>query len=195
MNRYRSLQETFGAQGRVGQLGERYFSRGIKKSGLDKFQVFYSLSIPDVPNRPHLGGDIDCVLVNGNRVVLIDVKRWAGSRFWSFPLLGEVRPMKGLGWYRPNGDWKLSRNMEAAMERIRFKLPGADVSAIVVFVPTQDGDLNSVPGSVDLLIWPGAIRSFISGHAFAELYDRLGREVVEPAAHILQTLARLERRG
>lgn len=188
-----NLERTYGQRGRVGAQGENYWAQALKRAGLTKFKVFYSLNIPDVPGRPSMQGDIDCVIANGNKVVLVDVKRWAGHFFWTIP--GTGKPMNGLVPYTKNDEWKLSQNMVTALDRMRHSLPGADVSAMVVFVPTKNHDRESVPLSVDFLIWPGMIRSYVSGAAFDELYLRLGDEVEEVQPQVMHLLSRLKRNG
>ncbi|MFF7292039.1 nuclease-related domain-containing protein [Microbacterium sp. NPDC008134] len=185
------LPGTYGARGRVGAAGENYFARGLKRAGLTKFEVFYSLNIPDVPGKARMRGDIDCVIANGAKVVLIDVKRWAGSWLWTIP--GTDKPLNGFLPYSKDGEWGLSKNMITALDRMRLRLPEADISAMVVFVPTKNHDPESVPRSVDFLIWPGMIRSYISGHAFGELNLRLGNEVVDVPPSALHLLTQLKR--
>ncbi|MGH8953679.1 MAG: nuclease-related domain-containing protein [Microbacterium sp.] len=186
-----NLSEKYGARGRVGAQGESYFAQGLKRAGLTKFEVFYSLNIPDVPGKKRMRGDIDCVIANGNKIVLVDVKRWAGTWFWTIP--GTDKPMNGFLPYSKDGDWGLSKNMSTALDRIRLRLPEADISAMVVFVPTKNHDRESVPRNVDGLIWPGMIRSYISGHAFGELNVRLGNDVVDVPQSTLHLLTQLKR--
>ena len=186
-----NLSQKYGARGRVGARGENHFAQSLSRAGLTKFEVFYSLNIPDVPGKQSMRGDIDCVLANGNKVVLVDVKRWAGSWLWKIP--GTSKPMNGLLPYSKDGGWGLSQNMITALDRIRMRLPEADVSAMVVFVPTKDHDRESVPRNVDGLIWPGMIRSYLSGDAFGELGARFGNEVADVPQTTLQLLTRLKR--
>lgn len=186
------LEKRYGQRGRVGALGEDYFDKALRRAGLDKYMRFRSLRIPDQPGKTSMRGDIDSVLANGNKLVLIDVKRWKGRVLWTVPILKELRPVNGL---KPILDdrmrWQLSRNMTTALDRMRYALPDADVSAMVVFVPTHNGDLDSGPKSVRFFFWPGGIQSYTSGEAIYELTKRLGAEPEDVPTRTLQRLARL----
>lgn len=83
--------------------------------------------------------------------------------------------------------------MIAALGRMSLRLPEADIAAMVVFVPTKNHDRESVRRNVDGLIWPGTIRSYISGHAFGKLYSRLGYEVADVPQSTLHLLTELKR--
>jgi hypothetical protein len=194
----KSLESKFGRQrANIGNQGEDYFSKALVNAGLSQFKTYRSLSIPANSNQTKLGGDVDFVIVNGDRMRLIDVKRWAGRLLWTLPLLG--RPMNGIAPLRiqktKNGprEWaRPSRNMAAALDRFRQKLPGVDVEAMVAFVPMKDSDRDSGPSNVDLLGWPGGIRSFTVGQATTELRRVLGPEVITPSAAITHLLDALQ---
>lgn len=192
------LEDKYGERGRVGALGEDYFDRALKRAGLDKYPKFRSLRIPDQPGKASMRGDIDSVLVNGNKVVLIDVKRWKGSVLWTFPIaLSPFNglPFNGVKWILDNQKrWQLSKNMITALDRMRHVLPAADISAMVVFVPRNNWDANSAPRTVRFFIWPGGIQSYTSGKAIYELRKRLGLDLEDVPPRTLQMLARLGRR-
>lgn len=193
------LEKKYGKRGRIGALGEDFFDEALKRAGLDRFPRFRSLRIPDQPGKTSMRGDIDSVLANGNRIVLVDVKSWKGGVLWTLPI-----------WFRPfiplpfNGSkpmlddcgrWQLSKNMITALDRMRYVLPEAEITAMVVFVPTRKSDLTSVPRSVRFFVWPGGIQSYISGEALDELEHRLGQVAQEVPTRTLQTLARLGRQS
>jgi hypothetical protein len=194
----KSLESKFGKQrATIGNQGEDYFSKALANAGLSDYTTYRSLGIPAKSNQTKLGGDVDFVIANGNIVRLIDVKRWAGSPLWTLPFVG--RPMNGLAplliqevkggprvWKRP------SRNMAAALDRYRQKLPGVDVEAMVVCVPTKDSDRDSGPSNVDFLFWPGGIRSFTVGQATTELKRVLGPDVITPSPGITHLLDALQ---
>ena len=179
----------FGGQADVGAAGERYFGQIVKREALDQvYDVFYSLSIPKSRHSSKaLASDVDAALLNGNRLVLVDVKRWKGNGvYWSMSGL----PFMGFSPLMHGGKWKMSANMAAAVRCYREALPGVQISAMVVFVPTQRGN---VPASVRWLKWPGGIGSFLLPAAVRELRTRLGSERKPPAAHTFGTLSALQR--
>jgi hypothetical protein len=193
VSRNPSSSDVFGARGRVGAAGERLFvSTGLRNAGLDQFPTWTGLDIPTTPGSVPLRGDVDCVIANGDKVVLVDVKRWAKAVYWTVP--GTRIGMKGLVPMSDGGRVGLSSNMGAALDRYRAALGGSHVSALVVFVPTTNHDPASVPTSVRWLTWPGGIRSYLAGEAYAELHQRLGPSV-EPVPDRTRTLLeRLVRR-
>ena len=193
----RSTAEHFGKKRAViGDRGEDYFGKALVNSGLDKFSVYRSLGIPAKGNQTRLRGDVDCVVANSDRVVLIDVKRWAGDYLWTLPFTN--RPMRGLGplmMQKTKGgplEWKLSGNMAAAQDRYSAALPHAHVTSMVAFAPTNDRDRNSGPKNVQFLVWDGGIKSFTIGEALTELKLRLGPEVVQPLSEITHLLTGLQ---
>lgn len=164
----------FGANAAIGSLGERQYASILDRAGLTGdggYDVWYSVK---VPNKDGSRGktDVDLVLSSGSRVVLIDVKRWASTKwktssngkrvkapvmYWSIPFLN--LPMKGLSPLKNgNGEWRLSRSMEMATDRFAPLFGNARILSIVVFVPTtKDG---RGPANVSFLRWPGGIKSY-----------------------------------
>ena len=158
----------FGANAAVGSLGERQFADILDRAGLTGdggYDAWYSVK---VPNKDGSKGktDVDLVLSSGNRVVLIDVKRWASSTwktsssgkkvkapvtYWSIPFFN--LPMKGLSPLKNgNGD--------------------ARILSIVVFVPTtKDG---RGPANVSFLRWPGNIKSYSAQDSLRVIQKFLG---------------------
>lgn len=187
----------FGKNAAVGDVGEDYFGKGLVNAGLTRFEAFHTLGIPARSNQAKLRGDVDWVVANGREVVLIDVKRWSGRYLWSVP--GVNLPLDGVRPYRmrkqKNGPkvWApLSQNMAAALDRYRSALPHANVTAMVVFVPTVNGDRDSGPRDVRFLRWPGGINSYTAGEGFTELKRRLNwPEVVEVPSEIMSVLTGL----
>lgn len=193
------LENKYGKRGRIGALGEDFFDEALKRAGLDRFPRFRSLRLPAQPGKASMRGDIDSVLANGNQIVLVDVKSWKGGVLWTFPV--RLRPFKGLPFngiapMRDNdGRWRLSENMVTALDRMRDELPDAEITAMVVFVPTRKSDLTSVPRSVRFLVWPGGIQSYFLSEFFWELERRLGKEARKVPTRTLQTLAGLGRQS
>lgn len=193
----KSLESKYGKQrATIGGRGEDYFGKALVNSGLDRFTVYRSLGIPAKANQTKLRGDVDCVMVNGDVVVLIDVKRWAGDYLWTLPFTS--RPMRDLGpllMQKTKGgprEWKLSSNMAAAQDRYSAALPQTNVTSMVVFAPTNDRDRDSGPKNVQLLLWGDGIKSYTIGEAITKLKLHLGTEVIEPLPEITHLLTGLQ---
>lgn len=164
----------FGGNEKIGAAGERYFAESLRKSGaLHRYEAWYSLRIPSPSGKRRFRGDpdVDMAIASGNKIVLVDVKKWAsGHHYWS--LFGNY-PFRGLTPMRKeSGDWSMSANMKLAVERYRQALPGVTVSGLVVFVPTSK--TGKLPASVAFLMWPGGIRSYLTSDAIYEITRRLG---------------------
>lgn len=178
----------FGANAAIGSLGERQYAGILDRAGLTGdggYDVWYSVK---VPNKDGSRGktDVDLVLSSGSRVVLIDVKRWASTKwktssngkrvkapvmYWSIPFLN--LPMKGLSPLKNgNGEWRLSRSMEMATDRFAPLFGNARILSIVVFVPTtKDG---RGPANVFFLRWPGGIKSYAAQDSLRVIQKFLG---------------------
>lgn len=195
----KSLSSHFGAKrAKAGNQGERFLSMAFKNAGLDKFSIWHDLGLPAKAGQSKLSGDVDFAIANGSNVVLIDAKRWGGSFLWSLP---KAWPMSGLLPLRmpkmQNGPkvWsQLSGNMAAAVDRYQQLLPKANVSAMVIFVPTIDSDRNSGPKHVEFLIFPGLIHSYTVGVAMGKIEGLMGQEFVEPLPQITHLLNGLKNR-
>ena len=180
----------FGDQAEVGASGERHFAQILKQHAFDQTcDIFYSLGIPQGKHfgAKALRSDVDVAVVNGNSVILIDVKRWKGSCVYLS--LGGL-PFRDLTPLQSHGGWKMSANMAQALRRYREALPGVNVTAMVVFVPTHRG---VAPTSVRWLKWPGGVRSFLVPAAIRELRARVGVERQVPDARIIGLLNRMQR--
>ena len=167
-----SARNKFGANAQVGAQGERQFGEMLKRNGFDgKYTVWYSLALPSDPtNRgaKDYGTDVDVAISNGDKIILVDVKRWSAKyTYWS--IFG--KPFQNLTPKMEKGKWALSKNMEMALDRFRKNLPGISVEAIVVFVPTTK---NGGSPSVGFLRWPGGIRSYAAGDGLSKIGRFLG---------------------
>ena len=169
----------------AGRFGEQQFAGILDKFGISRdYDVWYSLKLPSDPRNPggtRYNSDVDVAIASGNRLLLIDVKRWAGGyHYWT--LFG--LPFKGLTPMMKNGQWKLGANMAGALARYRSNLSGMHVEAIVVFMPTNAR--GSAPASVFAFRWPGGIKSYLHGAAIAKIKSTLGRsERVNPKIETL----------
>ncbi len=184
----------FGDAAKVGAAGERYFAEMLRREAIDSIaDVFYGLSIPRGRSKAYQStgarqADVDVALVNGNTLVLVDVKRWKGnSVYWT---LGGL-PFRDFMPLMHRGEWKLSANMATAVRKYREEFPGVNVSAMVVFVPTQKGN---APASVSLFKWPGGIRSYLMPAGMKELRRRLGDQRKVPQALLIGRLHALQKK-
>lgn len=140
----------------AGQVGEKNFAKALSKANLlERFATFWSLHMLAQDTYGRQESDIDCAIVSGQTIWLIDVKNYAS----------------GNVYYRSCGQWlqiidaatgkqvgeprKMSRNMEVGVKRFKsryhnYKTFG--LQARVVFMPTPRG-----AGRVDGVEWPGQI--------------------------------------
>jgi hypothetical protein len=195
------LQETFGLKGKRGAIGERYYERGLNvfadhvsnRKPPHRYALAHSLNIPRRRDGKKFNTDVDFGAASGNKLLLIDAKRWAPGFYCSIPLprghtigVRILRPhsaeevLNVSKWILPHvdGKWRLSRNMEMAVERYQEQLPGVEVRGIVVFVPT---DKPRDSHRVSLLRWPGRIRTYTAEASYMEIEAWLGApEPVNP---------------
>lgn len=143
-----------------GQAGELNFARALQHSGLlDRFATFWSVHMPDeeVGASATYSSDIDCVVVTGTTIHLLDMKNFTqGDVTWTMED-DELRLLDN-----PTGGYigkarSMSRNMALAADRVRTKFRALGVQhqvrASVVFMPTDNG-IGTIDPSVR---WPGGI--------------------------------------
>ena len=156
-----------------GQAGELNFARALQHSGLlDRFATFWSVHMPDeeVGASATFSSDIDCVIVTGTTIHLLDMKNYTqGDTTWTIED-GQLRLVDN-----PTGGYigkarSMSRNMELALGRVRTKFRalgvGHQVSARVVFMPTDNG-IGTIDPSVR---WPGDIAAEPLDQTLAQLH-------------------------
>lgn len=182
----RSAQKKFGANAGIGAMGERQFGEMLKRAGLDsKYTVWYSLSLPSIPGQKDYGTDVDVAISNGDKIILIDVKRWSAKyTYWS--IFG--KPFQNLSPKIENGKWGLSKNMEMALDRFRKNLPGISVEAAVIFVPTSKAGTTPTVG---FLRWPGNIKSYAAADGLIKIQRFLGKTAQPSNPIIMQKVGRL----
>lgn len=211
--------DQFGENAQIGALGERQYQEILQKAGyLDIYDTWFSVKVPDKSGRKKTRTDVDVVISSGNKILLIDVKRWAATEttssgkrrpivYWSIPFtelpMKNFKPIKAEGrvynksQYQVGGAdskatdqdlWRLSKSMVMARDRFSKLLPGYDIMAIVVFVPTTKN--GSGPASVRFLKWPGGIKSYSSGGSLSFLRKWLGpsAKTGEKAAALLSRM-------
>lgn len=142
----------------TGQLGEAGFYKALcRENIIDNFSSYWSVAMPALGGKPipdqKFNTDIDCVIVQGDTIYLIDLKYYSSG---------------AVTWYAEN-EWllcrddktgkqvkdprKMSRNMEMAQNRFRDVFPGTNIELYVVLVPTNDGLGKVASGTM----WPGAV--------------------------------------
>lgn len=141
----------------LGVKGETLFAKALAKEGiLGNFDSYWSVAMPrkDLVLPDHsLDTDIDCVLTNGSKIILIDLKYYtSGEGTWTNTGDGVVLIDRATG--KPVGKvHKTTRNMEMALDRFKKLFPASQVEAYVVLMPTDRGEAT-VDRSVE---WPGGI--------------------------------------
>lgn len=141
----------------LGQMGETNFAKVLGKERITRrLMTLWSVSVPDknsLTPGPY-GTDIDCIVVTGDTVYLIDLKNYKsgdvtyrsdGQKLYTIDnttgnLVGEPKTM--------------SRNMEMATDIMRSHFPGINFVPAVVFMPTDKGE-----GIIDDVYWPGNIKA------------------------------------
>ena len=142
-----------------GQMGEMGFYKVLCRDQLiDRFSSYWSVAMPadgsDAVADPTFATDIDCVVVQGKDLYLLDLKYY---------LSGDVT------WHTTDGTWllcrdntiglqvgkprKMSRNMAMAAERFPKIFPAHRVHSYVVLMPTNSGIGEIAPGTA----WPGGV--------------------------------------
>jgi hypothetical protein len=148
-----------GANVYSGQMGEMGFYKVLCRDELiDRFSSYWSVAMP-ADGRAAVADatfatDVDCVIVQGNDLYLLDLKYYSS---------GDVT------WYTKDGTWllckdnstgtqvgkprKMSKNMSMAAQRFPKIFPGHRVHTYVVLMPTNAGIGEIEPGTS----WPGGV--------------------------------------
>lgn len=143
-----------------GQMGEMGFYKVLCRDQLiDRFSSYWSVAMPAdgtvAVADAKFATDIDCVIVQGNDLYLLDLKYY-GS--------GDVT------WYARDATWllcrdnitgaqvgkprKMSRNMSMAADRFPQIFPAHRVHSYVVLMPTNAGIGEIEQGTA----WPGGVQ-------------------------------------
>jgi len=170
-----------------GQEGELNFAKSLAKAGLlYRFATFWSVQTPaaDGPGTdPQFPTDIDCVLISGSRVWLLDMKNYTqGDVTWrsdtSTDEVGRQVPVvlaiDNVTGGQVGQERHASQQMMLAQERFQKRLDASGVKsyaivAAVVMMPRPEG-MGIVPPNVT---WPGGVQA-------AALPDVLGWLAAEP---------------
>ena len=142
-----------------GQRGEVGFYKALCLEDLiDDCSSYWSVAMPgdDGVARPDskFQTDVDCIVVQGETMYLIDLKYYAsGDVTWhtldrQWLLCRDNATGEQVGKPR-----HMSRNMAMAQDRFQRIFPGLQIKSYVVLIPTQDGLGNIAPGTA----WPGNV--------------------------------------
>lgn len=153
---------------KAGQKGEVNFSKAMKISDgtqlqnnltdglIHRVETFWSVAMPD-ENNPRMrdskyNTDIDCIVVSGNRIILIDTKLYKSGDVTYYNEGNMLYCRDNATGNQVGEPKKMSRNMSMAVERFKKLYPSYDVSAYVVLMPTDSGTAN-----IDRVYFPGHI--------------------------------------
>lgn len=152
---------------KTGQKGEVNFAKALAKVVLPRVQhknntilenvnSFWSIAMPseDEPSRPDrtYKTDIDCILVSGENIILVDTKFYASGDVTYTSQGNQLFCIDNATGKHIRQPRKMTRNMSMAMERFKKHYPDMHVSAIVVLMPTDAGSPTKVNA-----MWPGNI--------------------------------------
>lgn len=141
----------------TGQAGELNFAKSLDKAGLlDRYTSFWSVAMPNERGfrDEEFSSDIDCVLVSGKTIWLLDMKQYVqGDVTWktegSMATCVDNQTGSQVGPKR-----KMSKNMAMARDRFKAAYPGYEVLTLVVFMPGAGG-----MGKIEAW-WPGNVRAY-----------------------------------
>lgn len=188
-----SAQSKMGKNANIGIMGEKkLWSMLTENANTRPYGIWSSLGIPQVrkkgkggwyTTKDYANADVDFAIANGNKIVLVDAKKYASGKFY----WGRKTIMEGLFTSKKDGKGKpivMGRNMENALDKYRARereirkqfakqgknYPEVHISAMVVFVPTP-----KLPKSVRFLVWPGGIKSYLPQDAIRKITKILGK--------------------
>ena len=155
----------------LGQEGEINFAKALQKQGLlEKLVTFWSIHNLNLEDK-RLDADIDCVIVSGSTIWLVDLKFYiSGNVIYKEEdgLLYTIDSATGSQIGMPK---KMSPNMSYAKESFSHKfgnlLKYYRLETRVVLMPTFKG-----AGKLDNVFWPGHIKAV----SLEEMLDELSRE-------------------
>jgi hypothetical protein len=147
----------------AGVAGELQFAQAMKKFGtasqtylLDRLPTFWSVALPDESGRPdrRYKTDVDCVVVSGETIFLIDIKNYKSGDV-TYRAEGTTLYAQDNATGKPVGEPKtMSRNMAMATERFAKLFPQYTVVPRVVFMPTHLGE-----ATLEDVYWPDRIQA------------------------------------
>lgn len=158
---------------KLGQKGERNFARALVKAGLiERFATFWSIHMLSKDTYGKEESDLDCAVVTGNTIWLIDLKYYTGGNV----VYRQQGENELVCWDVPTGRQiggvrSMTRNMKMAVERFGSRYSNYKslrVEARVVFVPTAAGVAR-----IEGVRWPGGIPAVTLPEFLTELAGEL----------------------
>lgn len=141
----------------LGKAGEENFAKALAKTRLlNRFFTAWSVPVPDKDaawlSANAFGWDIDCVLVTGSTIYLVDLKNYKGGSV-KYETFEDMLYCFDI----PTGDHvdepkQMSKNMFRAAATLRKHFPDLQIAPVVVFMPTNKGE-----ALLDDVFWPGMI--------------------------------------
>lgn len=156
---------------RSGQIGEANFAKALSitninganqgiidnRSIINNVSSFWSVAMPsedDITQRDKYDTDIDCVLVSGNEIMLVDTKLYKSGNV-------TYKRHEEMIYCEDNNNGnivgkphKMTNNMKMAQKRFKKHFPGMKISSVVVLMPTDAGSPK-----IQDVYWPGAIKA------------------------------------
>lgn len=162
----------------AGVVGEKRFGKALTLTGVtETMDTFFSVPMPrkqrsrtgKLVRDKGLRTDVDCVLTLGDVIVLVDVKMFKNTAYYTTHhniLVGLNKRGETVTQYR------MSQNMRIAVERFQCLFPNKLIIPAVVLIPTSE----QVPQTLGELFWVGGIKIYVL-HEFMftlhRLYDAL----------------------
>lgn len=127
----------------LGQLGEVNFSKALYREGLlTRFPTFWSLHMLGQDIYSKEDSDVDCAIITGQRVWLIDLKYYSSGDVTYVSTDGQnLVTIDNATGAQVGNPKPMSHNMKMAIERFnsRYKNYSYPIEARVVLVPTDKG--------------------------------------------------------
>ncbi len=142
-----------------GQQGEMGFYKVLCMTDLvDRMSSYWSVAMPHKNGTPTpdpvFHTDVDCVIVQGRTMHLIDLKYFtSGDVTWFSEDSESLLCLDNQSGRLVGSPRKMSKNMAMALSRFTTLFPQHRVSAKVVLIPTNSGAAQVHPGTA----WPGEV--------------------------------------
>lgn len=163
-----------------GQIGEANFSKALSitnvggynqgfmdnNSIINNVNSFWSVAMPtkeSISERDNNNTDIDCVLVSGDEILLVDTKFYKSGDVTYKAHEDMIYCEDNYNGNLVGQPHRMTKNMQMAQDRFKKHFPNMRVSSIVVLMPTDSGTPN-----IKNVYWPGNIQA-------VNVYDALRR--------------------
>lgn len=155
---------------KTGQMGETNFAKALSVLNLDNsrdysgnstgildhINSFWSIAMPSEMSSHKadkvFNTDIDCVIVSGNNIFLIDTKFYSSGNVTYTSNGNQLYCIDNSTGNMVKQPREMTRNMAMAMDRFAKHYPKMNVQAYVVLMPTNSGSAN-----ISNVFWPGNI--------------------------------------